>query len=1133
MTKRLSATLLTALLALTACGAPSANTPVATPKPVKPIQSAGVFTLNMNGVGRNAQAMTSSVTRAGLSAQAGEVNGLTFKSKSASSVADMQNGVLHLVATFTVTNNTTTAINVPTFVPVDTSGAYATDGETPFLNVVTRTGQPISPAGIRLERAHYQTTDPTTQASVITENPTSTPFLSNLDTGALGLTLPASTEAPGISHQGWQTAPLAAGGTVDVDFAVSIKLKGSDVGDDDPFRFSLVFAVADNPGTVALDNIATLQGSTPSGDAASPVAGSTRTVEGIVTSVNTGTNLNGFWIQEEGIDRDADAASSDGIFVYCGTASGNCPAVTLGQRVRVTGVVSEYVKATQLAPTSAGGVVSVATNVPLPEAQTLTLPLPVAQRERHEGMRVTVSGKVTNNFPLGRYASFDIADDRILNFTQLNTPDTTANAAYQVAAKDRYIRIDDGSRAQNPDPEIFARGGQPLSAANTLRGGDQVTATGILTFGNDGTSTTGSTSGGAADAYRIQSTQANVQITDANPRLSTPESVGGTTRVGSMNVLNYFTTLVTTNEGCTPNGTDSANSRGANDCFEFIRQQTKIVKAITGLNPDVLGILEMQNDFDKGSNSSIANLVNALNVEAGAGTYAYINPGKKIGTDVISVAMIYKPASVDPVGTLAILDNSVNATYGDTCNRPTWAQTFQSKANGGRFTAVMMHLKSKGSACSAFNDADTGDGQGNGYIARRNAASAIVSWLGTNPTGVTEDDRVLMGDYNAYASEEPLTILASGGYANVFDKNVYSYQFDGQWGSLDQATATSSMIGQVAGHTKWHINSDEPTVLDYNKEFKTTGQVSSFYSADPFRSSDHDPILLGLNLTAQTPITPPAQTTSISLSAQNSTVTAGQSGTATVTVNRTNYTGAVALAVDNVTGTGTAPSVTVTTQPDTGTSGTLTVDATNATAGTYTVTVRGTGTGVSDATTTFDVTVSSAPVAGTPWINEFSYDSNAANDTGDEYVEVIVPSGVNVSNLSLVLYNGTGGAVYRTDTFAGNIVTTTALNNGYTTYLFSYPTTTGGAFQNGAPDGMALCSGTQLIQFLSYEGAFAGVGGCANGVTSTDVGVSQLGTTPTGQSLQLSGTGNKYSDFTWNAPAANTKGAVNTNQTLN
>lgn len=1019
MTKRLPAALLTAALALTACGSGTTPGPVAQPgpsTPTSPARSAALFELKMNGVGRSAQGLSSTVTRPGLSAQDTELSGLTFTAKTMSSVADIQAGVLHLVATYTVTNTTGTSLAVPTFVPVDTSGSFATDGETPFRNVVTRQGTPISPDRISLERAR------TLSNGAVVEDPSSSAFVSNLDTGGLGLTLPAGTTAPGISHQGWQTASLPAGGSVDVNFAMSVKLQGSDVGDNDPFRFSLVFAVAEGPNSVALDNIGAVQGSTPSGDAASPASGTARTIEGVVTSVNTGTNLNGFWLQEEGIDRDADATTSDGIFVYCGLSNVNCPAVTLGQRVRVTGTVSEVVKATQLA---ASAVQVVASGVPLPAAQTLTLPLPVAQRERFEGMRVTVSGKVTNNFPLGRYGSFDIADDRILNFTQLNAPNATANAAYQVAARDRYIRIDDGSRAQNPDPEVFARGGQPLSAANTLRGGDLVNATGILTFGNDST-TAGSTSGGAADTYRIQTTPADVQITDGNPRLSAPEAVGGTTRVAAMNVLNYFTTLVTTNEGCTPNGTDSVNSRGANNCDEFTRQQTKIVKAITGLNPDVLGILEMQNDFDKGANSSIANLVTALNAEAGAGTFAYINPGKKIGTDVISVAMIYKPGSVDPVGNLAILDNTVNSTYTDTCNRPTWAQTFQSKANGGRFTAVMMHLKSKGSACSATGDTDTGDGQGSGYIARRNAATAIVSWLGNNPTGVDEDDRVLMGDYNAYASEEPLTILAGGGYANVFDKNVYSYQFDGQWGSLDQATATSSMISQVAGHTKWHINSDEPTVLDYNKEFKTAGQISSFYAPDAFRSSDHDPILIGLNLTAQAPMTPPAQTTSISLAAQNTTVTTGQSGTNSVTVNRTNYSGAVTLAVDSVTGAGTAPAVTVTTQPGTGTGGTLTVNATGATAGTYTVTVRGSGAGVSDATTTFTVTVSSGTSGGTGHVvisQGYGGGGNNGAPYRNDFIELFNPTASSLSLGGLYLQYASAGGTFTGTPLALNNVT--------------------------------------------------------------------------------------------------------------
>ncbi|MFC6801295.1 ExeM/NucH family extracellular endonuclease [Deinococcus caeni] len=328
-----------------------------------------------------------------------------------------------------------------------------------------------------------------------------------------------------------------------------------------------------------------------------------------------------------------------------------------------------------------------------------------------------------------------------------------------------------------------------------------------------------------------------------------------------MNVLNYFTTLVDSNTTlpsntpCTPNSFGSS-SRGANNCEEFLRQQDKIVAAISGLNADVLNLMEIQNDFDKGSNSSVALLVQKLNATLGAGTYAYVNPGAKVGTDAISLAMIYKPAAVTPVGNFALLDNRFDPKYTDTCNRPSWAQTFQSNSNGGRFTAVALHLKSKGSSCSGLADADAGDGQGNGYKARENAATALVNWLATDPTGTGESDILLMGDYNAYAMEKPLSILATAGYTNLFSNSSYSYQFDGQWGSLDHATSSASLATQVTGQTKWHINADEPTVLDYNTEFKSAGQLTSLYAANAFRSSDHDPLLIGLNLTTQTPLTP-------------------------------------------------------------------------------------------------------------------------------------------------------------------------------------------------------------------------------------------------------------------------------------
>ncbi len=938
MTLRTNTLLLAGLLTLSACT--TSPTPPTQPQPGATTKAAlGVYELSLSGDGKTAK-------QASVRAQANEVGGLRFQSVQYGYTVDSQTNSTVAYATFDVTNNSGTDITAPTLVPIDTAGTGGTVGYTAFRELKTFGGADASSKAAGL-----------TYTQATNQQGHTTPLVTSLDSGSITGINTGTTQLAGTARSGWVMPALANGATGRV--TVAIRIPGTDA-QQNPFSFNMVFTVADSvPVINTLTNIGAVQGATSSGDAASPLSGQTVTVEGVVTSVHTANvtgSYKGFYVQEEGMDADTDATTSDGVFVYCNT---DCPAgLQPGERVRVTGSVSEFTTGTQITTTTAQ-VTRFTPGLALPDAQALTLPLAYSARERYEGMRVSTSGVVTNNFTLGRGASFDIADARIMNYTQVNSPSVAGNAAYQAEVKNRYIRVDDGTRASNPDPEIFARNGQVLSAANTLRGGDNVTVTGVLGFSNDGW-----TGSGSLDTYRIHATQTTVNVTDGNSRLATPEDVSGTLRVGSMNVLNYFTSLVSSNTGCTPNGTDSG-ARGANNCEEFLRQQSKIVKAILGLNSDVLGLLEIQNDFDKGANSSVANLVSALNTEVGAGTYAYVNPGAKVGGDAISVAMIYKTGTVDPVGNLAILDNTFTASYTDTCNRPTWAQTFQSKANGGRVTAVMMHLKSKGSACAATSDDDTGDGQGNGYIARRNAATALVNWLNTNPTGITEDDRILMGDYNAYAMEEPLTILANGGYTNLFDKNVYSYQYDGQWGSLDQAVGSTSLLSQVAGKTKWHINADEPTVLDYNTEFKSATQKASFFAADPFRSSDHDPILVGLNLTAQAPLPIGVPTAAIGVTTTSSavSVTAGQSATNTVNVNRTNYTGDVTLTT-SVSGTGTQPVVTVTTQPGAGNTGTIKVDATGATAGTYTVTVTGRGTGVSDAATTFTVTVTTAPTSG-------------------------------------------------------------------------------------------------------------------------------------------------------------------------
>ncbi len=163
----------------------------------------------------------------------------------------------------------------------------------------------------------------------------------------------------------------------------------------------------------------------------------------------------------------------------------------------------------------------------------------------------------------------------------------------------------------------------------------------------------------------------------------------------------------------------------------------------------------------------------------------------------------------------------------------------------------------------------------------------------------------------------------------------------------------------------------------------------------------------------------------------------------------------------------------------------------------------------------------------TVFINEILYDITGV-DAG-EFIEVAAPAGTNMANYSIVLYNGSGGAVYDTDALSG---TTTDQQGGYGFISIAYPAN---GIQNGSPDGIALIntSTNTLVQFLCYEGTFAGVGGLANGVTCTDIGVSQPGTNAAGTSLQLQGTGTTYGNFTWNATSiANTQNVVNTGQTF-
>ena len=466
---------------------------------------------------------------------------------------------------------------------------------------------------------------------------------------------------------------------------------------------------------------------------------------------------------------------------------------------------------------------------------------------------------VTEHFQLGRFGQVVLsANARLQQPTNVVLPGAPA-LALQAANNLNRIILDDASQTQNPDPILFARGTGPLTASNTLRGGDTATGiVGVLNYTWAGNSASG-------NAYRVRPINAlngSYYFEAANPRPETAPDVGGTLKVVGMNQLNYFNTfdgLPDNVDNCTLGvGGGSTDCRGADTQAEFDRQYPKTVAAILAMNPDVLGANEVEND-GYGPNSSLQHLVDQLNAATAPGTYAFIdadaNTGQlnALGTDAIRVAMIYKPATVTPVGQTAVLNSVAFVNGGDSAprNRPSLAQAFRQNSNGEIFIVDINHLKSKGSACDL---PDQNDGQGNCNAVRTISAGELANWLASDPTGTGDQDILLMGDYNSYALEDPITTLKNAGYTNMIETflgpDAYSYVFDGQWGYLDHALASASIAAHITGVGDFHINADEPSVLDYNTDFKTANLINSLYAPDKFRVSDHDPVIVGLKLNA-------------------------------------------------------------------------------------------------------------------------------------------------------------------------------------------------------------------------------------------------------------------------------------------
>ncbi|WP_148610315.1 ExeM/NucH family extracellular endonuclease [Aeromonas sobria] len=654
-------------------------------------------------------------------------------------------------------------------------------------------------------------------------------------------------------------------------------------------------------GTGAGSALATQTVTDKNGNVTGKVSLDSFNVHGIVTALGQ-TLTKGFYLTDPA--GDGNPATSDGIFVYLNDKdfATKYADIKPGAELCLEAKVEEYYGGTQLKPNVESGkarvqVTTLGLNVPTSVLQVNEGETLAQAMNRYEGMRVRLDS--SSDLHLTRNYGFDYKVYRnnvelahktpLIKPTQLHVANSADAVA--LATKNGSNRLVVESDNKAPDgvlpwfPSWDADQGY-------LRIGDQLNGLeGVIVYNKD--------------AYRLV-VPGDVTLT-AGALLRSPEEdrqnaparrSGSDLRIGSFNVLNYFTSHssiggalnILCKDQADANNTKGCN-RGAKSQPEFEKQRTKIVNAITAMDADLLGLMEMENNGFE-DNSALHNLVTRLNEQQKDASkhYAYVRlpvsaltDGKFFGGDAIMVAMIYRPALLTPSGDASVIKlpeqryttGGVAKTAGQ---RDSLVQTFTVAKSKEPLTLVVNHLKSKGSGCYENGDGKTepADLQGKCTEFRVSAAKVLGEAVSKLPGQV-----LLVGDFNSYAKEDPIRVLTDYNPATserkivsashtfigdqsyeqlgrevtksygLIDLNVkfnkekaISYSYDGELGTLDYALANPALASKVAGVADWHINSFESSLFEYGSQY--TGTLLK--SDNPFSASDHDPIIVDLKL---------------------------------------------------------------------------------------------------------------------------------------------------------------------------------------------------------------------------------------------------------------------------------------------
>jgi predicted extracellular nuclease len=310
--------------------------------------------------------------------------------------------------------------------------------------------------------------------------------------------------------------------------------------------------------------------------------------------------------------------------------------------------------------------------------------------------------------------------------------------------------------------------------------------------------------------------------TVSNVRHSKPPSeASGTLRIVGMNLHNYFN-----GDG---KGNDYPTPRGAKNFAEFQAQRSRIGAAIGVLDPQVLAVMELENDgFD--ADSAAQDFIHLANNATGGQWAVARLADDNTGTDAITVGLFYRADQLKPVGVARTLTGPEFER-----SRQPHAQVFQSLDSGEQALVVINHLKSKGSCPKSGSDANQKDGQGCWNSMRTLSAQNMSAWTKRLAASADTDNILILGDMNAYRNEDPIVAIRDAGFTELMDAqqgNIYSYVFFGQRGTLDYAFVSDALRENVESAFIWHVNAALPANIDLPQPW--------------LRFSDHDPVVVDI-----------------------------------------------------------------------------------------------------------------------------------------------------------------------------------------------------------------------------------------------------------------------------------------------